>query len=429
MKKLLGLILSFFVSYVGIAQTFTQSAEGESSLLIRGSNLSLNSNKTQITFGANNLLKIYKDDKAWIYGGQLQGKNSEGIAGILSNNDISPEGKISGFFGRSRTYFTAPLTDFDKADAFVKERERLVDQYVKEMIEFVERNVHDVDYQKYLVEKIKDRDLFFPNEVNLPEIHTDQDGKNKKEMIIVREKAFRLKNILKPKIDAQSKKLEDEYNKDSLSSIPLESFFFYIKGGLLGQAFKFYDNLNQENFNDSFLDKTFTGSRVGLGANYRIGSIIYGVNFDLMYTNSFSSLRKSTFTIREENINASGQTLIKEKEYIAYTGTYERFWAGEANFDIIKRIPINSKNFIAFTPYGRWTYYTDERSLMPKHLDLGIGGYFFQSSGKFLGGLYAEVKDVSNEYEKLKEDPEFDPIYQKIEFGVLVSYSFSEILW
>jgi len=69
-------------------------------------------------------------------------------------------------------------------------------------------------------------------------------------------------------------------------------------------------------------------------------------------------------------------------------------------------------------------------TLLPNTLNLGCGFYFFQQTGKFLGGFYAELPDVNNNYEKMKPtaDQQLKGPLQRLTFGLVGKLSLSSFL-
>jgi hypothetical protein len=101
MKIKILLPVIFLMSVYTFGQGLTQDAEGKSTLLFRGNNISLDIAKTNLTLGFNNVDKVIGETSHHIFGVDISGKNEEGISNLFSKGKLVPTAKGSLYAGWS----------------------------------------------------------------------------------------------------------------------------------------------------------------------------------------------------------------------------------------------------------------------------------------------------------------------------------------
>ena len=146
---------------------------------------------------------------------------------------------------------------------------------------------------------------------------------------------------------------------------------------------------------------------------------LFGAAVGLRKTDNFGSLEKKEFKL-EASYTLDNQKLKTEKEITAYKGTHKTLSVFEINGDIVHFTEFEQDNTVAWNVlYLRGTRYKD--SDIPYTANLGTGAYFFNKSGKFLGGVYGEVADVTN-----KKNSE-DDLFNRLTLGIVAKFAFNPI--
>jgi len=101
MKNIYLFLFFFAFSYYSNGQIFNQDAEGKSSIIGFGGTLNFDIKESLVKA---NYYKSSLKEKALALGVDVQGKNSEGVAGIFENGTFSPEGEASVMIGSIRAF-------------------------------------------------------------------------------------------------------------------------------------------------------------------------------------------------------------------------------------------------------------------------------------------------------------------------------------
>lgn len=429
MKKILfGILILFGVDLA--AQTYTQSADGLSSIVFPGGNIMFNSTATQFSAGINNIYKSYEKKSAFIYGGEIKAKNDEGISILLNGKNFSPEASLVLNIGWSTTNFPNAQTNWEKVKIYRSEKEKIIGKFDTIVFDSIRKHITDPALRKEISDQVEKQDISFATEAKLnPQFKNEKNDSLFSIIIEIARKTY--DNSMRMSLSQIETSIENEYQKDSslISRSPFQSNILFAHCGLLGQSFDYYEKIDTANYYSNFSTEEFTGCRLGITDNYKVANTIIGISIDAVYTNSFKSLSKKTFTIKEESTNSLGQTFIKEKSILAYTGTYSKFWTGEISLDCMINMPISSTTYVTLNPYNRVRFLSDKPDLLPNYITCGLGAYFFKNKGKFLGGIYIEATDITNEYDKLSDDPENEPFYKRLKIGFVINYTFNKIFW
>lgn len=413
------------------AQSITQSADGNSSILAKGATLSLDITKTDLEFGYNNLDKsVGKSRPNFIYGGSVKAANKEGLGNLFSTGDIVPTSSYKLFAGVSWSNAVLPNTtdaladitkQVDELDAvwLTRLQTSLTQRIKKNRLALSER------YQEFMAFVKTGEEL----EDGIKEKCADDDDDGEALQ-------FAKRDILKALQEWRKQYLAE---KDKLTALQKEILekdeavnykhaLLYGFGGVDALAFKQFTGVNTSALSSSFQSREFQGGKLGLGFNYQIGKFIFGLSYSYLATNSFAMLTPKEYNL--ETIDTSGkQTLTQQKKITAYSGNYGKVEMNEFSFDFAVKLKLDkeAKNSILINPYVHSQLFSRNNTLLPNSLDLGCGFYFFQQTGKFLGGFYIALPDVENNYEKMKPAAEQnlrDPL-DRMSFGIVTKFSFN----
>lgn len=389
-KQIILITLSVLTVNCLKAQTLNQDADGNSTIIYQGSNVSFDLTKTNLSFSYTNLgLLSTKADVSKkfrpVWGVNINGKNSDGIADLFKRGDFQPEAGLGGFIGIKYRFDEKPQT----LSNLEQQKEPLV------------------------IEKIQ-----VNNKLEELKAKTDQSSKEEIEQLTKRKKE------LEKKIqDIQDKR--EEINKTRTRKLAL----FYLRGGRNATSFKLAkDNPDTTGFTKTFENKNFEGGFLGVGINYEYGRWLLGLGIDYEYTNNFDDLNKSTYTLTTKEIKGN-QTLESHKEITAFSGNFQTYQRTNLNMDFImfSKLDEDNRNYIAWNLYIRHKI-SHTTSITPTYTNIGAGAYFFNKSNKFLGGVYIEAPDFFQDVERTKDAPNFREIQNRLTFGVVAKFNFGSVV-
>ncbi|SES23503.1 hypothetical protein [Pedobacter rhizosphaerae] len=433
MRNLGFLLAAVLLPGMGLAQGLTASADGESSVLFKGSSIGVNLGKTEFTFGMNNLQNSIGENRKWVYGASLKGENKEGLSTLFSGGDAVPAASLRGFVGYS--FSNAVLPDLEASRRAVDLREE------KYNVRFQRRFLSEM--RAAAVSACRTQETFQLKQDIISALSKLVFIEEMEAVLAVKAED---KQEVKDAKDAVRKEY-DELNKEFKAAIAgyeqertkltadrgAKSYWQIIPFALAdygSSKFKKMNRLDSVNYNNSFEDINVRTDRIGFGVNAQYRNFTLGFTYAHIRGNNFDLLTKKEYTYKKV-LNSGNQSLTEEKKISAYTGTYGVFDVNEYAVDLVMnfRLDKEAKNHILVNPYMRSQLSTN-RELMPNKLNLGTGFYFFQQTGKFLGGFYVELPDVNNNFERMK--PEADqylrPPLQRLSLGIVAKLSISSVL-
>ncbi|SDK25597.1 hypothetical protein SAMN05421823_102268 [Catalinimonas alkaloidigena] len=435
--KIAYLLVSIFLCYPLYSQNLTESAKGESSLLMRGNNASLNLGEAELSFGLNNLKKSLGTASYLIFGVNAVAKNESGIGNIFDRGYLVPEGKFNGFLGLSwsngipEAFEEEYSGEIEKYQKFISDSRRSFDEYVTRYIcENSDEDSSLSNIRKELCDEYK--------ELNSPQMFL-----NTLRSKLKQEKDAKRKNFILGLYDELSDKIDDfketkdyydtivENMENTLQEKVYWQLMVFGLGGINASEFKRFVGYDSTNLKDSFEDESFRGGRGGIGINFQYGSFNLGITYSYLETNNFVILSKKDYTWRSST-SLNNQTVIEEKKIAAYSGAYDNVKINELNIDLLYNVKLDKepKNHLLINPYLRSQLFSRRSDLLPNSTNVGCGFYFYQQSGVFLGGVYAEVFDVKNSYEKIKpaEEQNLREPINRLTFGIVTKITIGSLL-
>jgi opacity protein-like surface antigen len=434
---ILGLATSGMYTY---GQGLTQSADGKSTIPLRGAAIGIDLAKTELSFGINNINSAVKESKVkMIFGGNVKVKNEDGIGNLFSSGDIVSGGSVNAFAGFTfsnafnageaeaytvRLKLTADYNERLKSyrDILRKDLSAYFNAVAQQELVDADRTATTTSLQSIL-DSILQAETFYDAIKGL----TDPNEKIQTVYQRVTDYAKSKKNdFLEDRTQYINKlsMLNADYRKTNN-----QRFTIFAFGTIETTNFKKFNTLDTTNFGKSFKDINDKGNHIGIGVNYQVGSVWLGVAYSYVLTNNFSDLVKKDYTIKNVTNTASG-SLIQEKTITGDAGTYGTLHVNNLDADVVIRIGLDKarKNIMLINPYLRGIVFSRDQSLLANKTNLGTGFYFLQ--GKFLGGFYVELPDVANNLEKNKPfaDQNFKPAYKRLTFGVVTKFNFSSIM-
>lgn len=441
MKKLI-ILLFISINLCADAQVggLTQSADGKSTIPLNGSALSLDLQKTSLSFTLNNISQVRSFKKSiFSWGFDVTVKGEEGLGNLFSTGDLVPSGQANLFIGLTFSNY-AKLA----SSPIARRKNALVHRNFnwanRAETSFVRRFKEEVDR---LVPTVAAGDQ--PTLTALKsQLGTSLQKMNFYSTITVPATAGALHNAMKElkEFAEQANKDFNEENQQQLKGIAnvknyydrqglAQRFSILPFGGINAMSFKHFLKYDSVNLNKSSETVSDRGGKLGLILNYQAGDNWFGLSYAYSATNNFENLQKFDYTVRK-TINLPPNQLIEEKTFSSYKGNYGKVECNELNLDYIHHFFLtkDKNNHLLVNPYLRSVLYSRDTSLLSNKINLGVGFYFFGKASKFIGGFYIECPDVNNNAEKKKPVDQQNLLspWKRMSFGVVAKFSFSSLI-
>ncbi|MGG5207528.1 hypothetical protein ACQWU4_01185 [Chryseobacterium sp. MIQD13] len=434
-------IVTFLVTpVIYLAQGLTQSADGKSTIPLKGFGVGIDIAKAELAFGANNIDKTVTAKKIKpIFGIDIKVKNEEGIGNLFSSGGLVPSGSASLYGGItfSNAFNTAEVAELERRAKLVKDFSKTRDDLRKAMKTDFAAKIKTVSAQisntakRELFEQSLNTKLNSLTEVEefYDEVISREASDMEMELAYAELASYtrERKEDLISKKKANNKKLEalhDEFKTGSFQRFTVFGF-----GGISALGFKMFKAVDSTNLANSFENINDRGGNIGIGINYQNRNVWVGVTYSYTSTNNFEVLDKKEYTLRKTT-NIGGQSLGEESKITGYGGTYGEVEVNNLNADLVWRIKLEKENsyHLLLNPYLRARLFSRDTSLLFNKTNIGSGFYFLK--GKFLGGFYVELPDINNNEERMK--PELDqnlrPPLERITFGIVTKMNLGTIM-
>lgn len=433
MKIKILLPVLFFISAYTFGQGLTQDAEGKSTLLFRGNNISLDIAKTNLNLGFNNVDKAIAETSHHILGVDISGKSEEGISNLFSKGKLVPTARGSLYAGWSFSNGILPNIEASRLLVAKKKVKVEIDfekSFYLDMPLFIKFHTNDNIklLRDELLTSISGKEPILDFKKKLGKKESDSD-----EMKTAKDNITKELEKLEDKRDEKLKHLNDEWDK--IEKMNTNTKYWQVMvfgfGSINASEFKRFTAFNETDFNKSFSDEYFRGGSGGIGVNAQWGNILLGLTYNYSATNNFNLLTKKEYTIRNTQTSGS-QNVIEEKKVTAYTGTYGEVQINEFNADVVVNFSLDkqSTNHVLVNPYFRAKCFSRDKTLLPDTMNVGCGFYFFKNDGKFMGGFYTELPDINNKLEKAKPiaDQNLRDPLKRLSFGIIGKFSINSVL-
>ncbi|MDJ1503530.1 hypothetical protein [Xanthocytophaga agilis] len=443
MKKIVLALIFLITGNKVTAQWLTQSAEGKGSFLFKGSNVSFDLAKTDLTFTISNLntpLKVAsKSDNAyWFIGGSLMAKNEESIGNLFSRGDFVPSAKLNGYTGvRLSNSYDKLYREKEKSFSteLKEEEDRLIREFISTMGNLIDdeiriNNLSDTNTKIKLLNDWKGQ-LTNPKKF-FTYLKTYQPYGNDTIAVIIQNLLEEIK-IIEKKNDKEKEELRNNLirERDKYISKHFWRLSIFTFGGIDASSFKRVEELDTSNLSNSFIKEEYRGGQWGIGINHQINRWKFGLTYSYKETNNFNLLDKIDYKLTKATTSGN-QNLIEEKLITAYSGEYSKVAINELNIDIIYNLSLGkeSNTYTFLNGYLRGNFFSRKEDLLPNSYNLGLGSYFFTTKSKFLGGLYVELPDVENSFEKRKpiDKQNIRTATKRLTFGIVAKFALSSLI-
>jgi hypothetical protein len=434
MKTIYILLTLLVIGSTAFGQRMTQTAEGESSVLFRGTNITLDIAKTDLSFGLNNLNKTIGETNRYFIGTDIGVKNEEGIGQLFSAGKLVPSAKAN-FYGGWSWSNGKDLANEKRVNELNEQKERVEKEYLNTFYPAMEKIVllripdptDGFRMQLLTALAVKEPVLIFKKRLAENEKDSDQIKNAKKEILKTIAELEKTRDERFTEIDKELGTLNETLSKKSyLQIMP------FVFGGISASEFKRFRGFDTLNYKNSFTDEYFRGGQFGFGLNAQWRFITFGITYSYFQTNNFDLLTKKEYTFKDVQSNGGSQSLTEEKKITAYAGEYGKVEVNQLKTDLVFNFKLDPKavNHLLVNPYFQARSYSRNVELLPNTMNVGCGFYFFNNKGKFLGGFYTELPDVKNELEKAKPiaDQNLREPLKRITFGIVGKFSFNSLL-
>jgi len=434
MKTIYLLLVLTMASLSALSQGMTQTADGESSVLFRGTNITLDIAKTDLSFGLNNLNKTIGETNRYFIGTDIGVKNKEGIGQLFSAGKLVPSAKAN-FYGGWSWSNGIDLANAKRVGELSEQKKKIENEFLDLFYSTMEKNIQiqmpdpSDEFRKQLLSAIAKKEAFLTFKKRLDESDKDSE-QTKKVKKILKNDVTDLEKIRDDKFATIDKELET-LNK-TLSKKSYWQIMPFVFGGINATEFKRFTGFDTVNYKNSFANEYFRGGQFGFGVNAQWRFIILGITYSYFQTNNFDLLTKKEYTFKDVQSNGGSQSLTEEKNITAYAGSYGKVEINLLKADLVFNFKLDPKavNHLLVNPYFQARTYSRNIGLLPNTMNIGCGFYFFNNKGKFLGGFYTELPDIKNQLELAKPiaDQNLREPIKRLSFGIVGKFSFDSLL-
>ncbi|MEJ7767552.1 MAG: hypothetical protein WKF89_07055 [Chitinophagaceae bacterium] len=444
MKKtvLVAMVMAFAAD--SYAQWLTQSAEGKGSYIFKGTNVSFDLLKTDFSFTINNLNDPVKvssenDNHFFFYGGEINAKSAEGLGNLFSGGYLVPSAGADAYIGFQLANSFNRLVEAEEA-TLSAQMTKIKNQQFND---FVKRMNDKID-QEILLSLLSDS-------VIVRKIRREW----KESLLVLQPKQFF--DFLKtykpdnatvaaiiPKLTAEVEAINKQNTEglDHVRTLLVQSredniqkklwrLSIFALGGIDASSFRRIESINTNNFARSFIREDYRGGHLGAGLNFQYNRWKIGATYLYHRTNNFNLLDRTDYKLTSV-VTSGNQTLTQERAITAYSGLYGEVDINEFNSDIIYSLHLggSSNSYALLNAYIRGNFFSRNKELLPNTYNIGFGSYLFTKKSKFLGGLYIELPDVDNYYEKSKPaaDQNLRAGLKRLTFGIVGKFSLNSFI-
>jgi len=402
------------------AQIINQDASGKSSIITPGSAININITESQIQ------ASHFGSYKSLIWGIDMTGKNSSGIASLFDEGKFTPGASLSLLIGRTFVKIKSDGTD----ERISNLQSKLADAqnqfggkyYVEVKKQFNASSLHPTVRQKAIKEV---SDLDKKGLPNLPRSLSDYKTTATADSNEVKVINIVVKNIIKYVNDELLSLEMIESYIEQLKNSPTASFFknktthLYARGGAVANQFSYDMGNTFRNYSARFIDTLSVASFFELGVSHQFRKNFVGFNLGFSNLSNMDRLTSADYSYSYQDTSVNSGKLTKTKNFTAYSGKYGFYKKLYLNADFQHLFTIATSKYIGIGPYARMNLTLDD-DLVDDNLTFGISfNYLDGQAGKLLGGLYLQSSDISGQTQ-----PNFK---KSLQFGLIAKFSLSNL--
>lgn len=423
-KNIYLFIYLFFINMISlVGQTFSQDAEGNSTIFTESKNLQLDltnniANFTYYDYFKSEDKEFNNKDTVRIFGLELKGKEKDGIANLFSGDNLNADASIKTLLGVR--YYTEKNTKISKKDEkLFNKLEKVLDQKNKKLISNLKNLVKGeyIDTTLFRSFRKRIRSLAMDSlEIEWKELkETNYVELNNRKIDTLEVNDFLREND--NKYIGHVKKWKELYEKENqLKMAKIPSYHqIFLRAGVIGTSFK-HDLANTgTTIEQRFVDENFYGWNLELGYNIQKNDKnFWGFSYKYEYTSNVDKLEILEFNLVTIDTTITNGQFSSSSKIKALSGDYETFNQYSFNLDYIRIIPISTSDenpenkkkaaskkepsnlFLTINPYFRYEIPCNTR-LIQNNVIVGIGINAFNSKKqKIMGGIFAQFDSAKD---------------------------------
>lgn len=429
--SLLSVLISAFIFMNANSQTI-KTGDDESSIIFGGTTIGFDVGKSELSFTTNNYSEFKNKASGLLWGVEVSGKNSDGLASFLNSSELTPSSSIRfnlGFFSSKKEDITnhKPVLRkklINKEKQLTAHLDTTLLTTLKVIVRDYEGDICNCD-KIVLTDKINSVISYFVLKNEFKSISKNlllSEGYRKLagELFLYMDTNDALNDL---SIVTKELLLLNSEALSKISNTRFKKFTVYSFLELSKENFTTFSGWDSTNVSDSFQRNEFDGTKLGIAGNIHYkGDWYFGGRIFYELTNNTSLLNLTNYKYQEEHVFGN-QQYTQQSEISAYNGSFKEVGLVRFDIDVARFIPFG-ENFLILNTYLRNTSSRDKEILASK-ADIGISSSFFKSKGNFLGGIYLELPDFDQNQEAQKETPELEPWHKRLSFGIYTKISLS----
>lgn len=419
-----------------LCQTLNQDAEGNSTIISPGGNFSFDIGKTSASLSYNNRAINIQKRSGILLGINIKGENKTGFTNLFSSGSLVPSASLTGIIGFFKNIdIMAPQTEtkLDRTKSELKIISDSMDLEKKKMGNDINLTIQE-EIKKLskelrannLIDSIsifrKNTNTFYSKFSNYIDKEV-KEANDKKVLTDLANKLNKIDSAFKKSIDQKDKKFTVLKNQEKVlgEQITFSRFVFYFGFGISALSFDHYKFQDSVNVDKNINKEYFRGGFVNFGINYRSGGrLLIGLSVGFENMNNFAKLKEKSITFRKTTGTDSDKQIIEEK-ITAYSGEFKTYNQINANFDFLYEFNVDDSSLLNWNILYARLKFSQDTGIIPHRYNLGTGFYFHKTDGSFLGGVYTEAPDITDNMDDGRD------FFKRLNFGAVFRYNFASI--
>lgn len=434
MKKLYLLAIAL-LSITTLNAQLTQTGKDNNSILLSTSSVGFSITDAKLSANYYFGPKLFYTKSSGVVGNfKIESKNKDGIGDLFKSGYVNPSSRFDGSIG----YFFSNMKDINKGVPQGNDEQHYKDltTFYNDLIKAFEDNTDTQSAKnKDYWEQIKkiDRSKTPRYYEKIKEYITDS--------IMPKNSAFAesLNKVIE-KFDPRWNKLTrkqrtiDSYSINKRNIIRNTKYWkllLYVPFGIYAETNNLFNGWDTTNFANSLSKDKFRGGNVGFAVNARFcGRWSLGAKYLYQQTNNSALLSTTTYKVTSETTNGNNKGSSTDETAAYAASKYaSKITLNRMYVDLMHFVPLkNDTSLMLLDLYFRKDFSSDNK-MYPGVATIGLSTSFYKSTGKFSGGFYIELPDITQVAEKIKDEDKqnFRPSYNRISFGVFAAYTFNSM--
>lgn len=417
-----------------LGQIINQDADGKSSIVWGGSSVSVDMPDGLVKA---NYYRTSKDaDDHFIWGVDLQAKNSNGTGDIFSKGQFTPKSELSVLIGWGGTKFDDSPSSLDSLievwNGKLTVRGKSADSLYRALIARIIIGCNVMVNSKDTGTKTKETQSVLDALGKFYGTSPHLLGKVSSTLQYVKDCNVLGLQIIQLMAEIESSPILanfhiaentiDSLNNLSPTSVHNRRTLGYLRGGINTTGFKMDLGNSIDEIKLRFRDTVDVNGFIELGGTIQSGFNFFGTSIAFTGLNTFSQLKKSDYSytsVDTVQIEGKDTPISKKTDVTAYAGNFDNYNRFSINFDYVRMIELNDSKYFSLNGYFRQNVSFDTK-LEDHTTILGIGLHLIDGKkGKFLGGVYLQTDDLFGIEDK--------KTYEILRFGLVTKFALNSL--